>query len=115
MVRNLPASVSFHHSSSFSQQLKSVSIAASLNAIAAAAAASSQIQKLRGKRKSATDNNTRTPDLNDKMLNDCPDSADNKKLCHLNRTIANESTLNEKGNQFLWLTFYLNVNCFLFH
>lgn len=74
MVKNLSSSTPFYPSS-FSQQLKTASIVSSLNAIAAAAA-NSEIHKLKGKRKSIISGSSRS-----KMLGDHLESLEKKKYC----------------------------------
>lgn len=101
MVKNFPAP--FHHSSSYSQQLKSVSIAASLNAIAAAAVANSQIQDFKGKRKSYPDKIVRDFSAIDKMLSDRLDSTDSKKFFDTKGGPVDRKTFCERGIE-LWLS-----------
>lgn len=86
MVKNLSSSTPFYPSS-FSQQLKTASIASSLNAIAAAAA-NSQIHKLKGKKKSIISGSSRN-----KMLSDHLESVEKKKYCDED----SEMSLTEKG------------------
>lgn len=86
MVKSLSSSTPFYPSS-FSQQLKTASIASSLNAIAAAAA-NSQIQKLKGKRKSIISSNSSC----NKMLSHL-ELVEKKKYCDG----ESETPLTEKG------------------
>lgn len=79
LLKNLSTSASFHHTSSLTQQLKSASIAASLNAIAAAAAANTQATKLKGKRKSLTGMSANSNAID--MLNERLNASDSKRFC----------------------------------
>lgn len=100
LMKNLTASASFHHSSNLTQQLKSASFTASLNAIAAVAAANSQAPKFKGKRKFVSGMNSNSTNAIDKMLSDRLNLADSKKFCDINnsKSIAhNNTTSNEKG------------------
>lgn len=86
MVKNLSSSTPFYPSS-FSQQLKTATIASSLNVIAAAAA-NSQIHKLKGKRKSIISGS-----LRNKMLSDHSELVEKKIYCDGD----SETPLTEKG------------------
>lgn len=105
LLKNLNSSTSFHHSSSLTQQLKSASIAASLNAIATAAAANSQATKLKGKRKSLTgmSNNSNAID----MLNDRLNAADSKRFCESNNS---KSIAQNQSNEKRKYQYFLNSN-----
>lgn len=94
LLKNLSSSASFHHPS-ISQQLKSASIAASLNVIAAAAAANSQATKLKGKRKSVTGMSTANSNAID-MLNDRLNVGDSKRFCE---TSNSKSSALNKSNE----------------